>query len=78
MQTGGHRQNQAAQVEGDQTHPERNGGSLDQRRSGGGSGKQKETGNTLKVESTRVVDGLDLGGGRREGKDDSKVYGLSY
>lgn len=46
--------------------------------SSGGSGKQKETGNTLKVESTRLVDGLDLGGGRREVKDDSQVYGLSY
>lgn len=51
---------------------------MDQSRSGGGSGKQKETGNTLKVESTGEVDGLDLGGGRREVKDDSKAYGLSY
>lgn len=32
----------------------------------------------MKVESTRVVDGLDLGGGRREVKDDANVYGLSY
>lgn len=37
------------------THSERNSGGLDQGGNSGGGGKQKETGNTLKIASTRLA-----------------------
>ena len=58
---------------------QRDGGRWHQGGSSGGGRKQKEAGTTLKAESIRLLDGLDLGcGGRREVKDDSRVCGLSY
>lgn len=83
VETGGHRHNQAAPFEGDHTHPERDGGGSDQGRRSGSRGKQKETGNALKVESKhsatrRLAHGKDLGVGRREVKEDARVCGLSY
>lgn len=75
----GAQENQAVQFEGNQAHPERDGGGLVQSGSRGGRGKQKEPGNALKVESMRLADRIDWGCGRwTEVKDDAKVCGLSY